>query len=76
MKKTVSVDDLCCERCAKLMATKLALLDGVRAAISNYKKNVIFLDVAETVTDEQITAVFEGTGMMVLSIELRKGIFG
>lgn len=76
MKKTVSVDDLCCERCAKQMATKLALLDGVRAAKSNYKKNVIFLDVAETVTDEQITAVFEGTGMTVLSIELRKGIFG
>lgn len=76
MKKTVSVDDLCCERCAKQMATKLALLDGVRAAKSNYKKNVIFLDVAETVTDEQITAVFEGTDMTVLSIELRKGIFG
>ena len=76
MKKTVSVDDLCCERCAKQMATKLALLDGVRAAKSNYQKNVIFLDVAETVTDEQITAVFEGTGMTVLSIELRKGIFG
>ena len=76
MKKTVTVDDLCCERCAKQMATKLALLDGVRAAKSNYKMNVIFLDVAETVTDEQITAVFEGTGMTVLSIELRKGIFG
>jgi copper chaperone CopZ len=76
MKKTVKVDDLCCERCAKQMATKLALLDGVRAAKSNYKKNVIFLDVTETVTDEQIKGVFEGTGMTVLSIELRKGIFG
>lgn len=76
MKKTIKVDDLCCERCAKQMATKLALLDGVRAAKSNYKKNVIFLDVTEEITDEQITAVFDGTGMTVLSIELRKGIFG
>lgn len=76
MKKTLKVDDLCCERCAKQMATKLALLDGVRAAKSNYKKNVIFLDVTDEVTDEQITAVFDGTGMTVLSIELRKGIFG
>ena len=76
MKKTVKVDDLCCERCAKQMATKLALLDGVRAAKSSYKKNVIFLDVTEEVTEEQIIAVFEGTGMTVLSIELRKGIFG
>ena len=76
MKKTVFVDDLCCERCAKQMATKLALLDGVRSAKANYKKQCIFIEVTDEVSEEQIKSVFEGTGMNVLSIEKRKGIFG
>ena len=76
MKKTIKVDDLCCQRCADQMAVKLALIDGVRAAKGNYKKGLIFVEVSDAVTDEQIKAVFEGTGMNVLSIEKRKGIFG
>ena len=58
------------------MATKIALIDGVRAAKASYKKNVIFVDVNETVTDEMLKEVFKETGMEVLSIEKRKGIFG
>ena len=76
MKKTIKVDDLCCQRCAEQMAVKLALLDGITAAKGNYKKGMIFIEVKDEVTDEQIKAVFEGTGMNVLSIEKRKGIFG
>lgn len=76
MKKTIKVNDLCCQRCAEQMATKLALLDGVRAAKANYKKSVIFVDIDESVTEEAIKTAFEGTGMEVLSIEARKGIFG
>ena len=75
MKKTIKVNDLCCQRCADQMAVKLALLDGVRAAKANYKKGLVFIDVAESVTDETLKSVFEGTGMEVLSIEKRKGIF-
>ena len=76
MKKTIKVNDLCCQRCADQMAVKIALLDGVRAAKASYKKNLIFIDAAETVTDDMLKGVFEGTGMEVLSIEKRKGIFG
>ncbi len=76
MKKTITVNDLCCQRCADQIATKIALLDGVRAAKASYKKNVVFVDVADTVTDEMLKKVFEGSGMEVLSIEKRKGIFG
>ena len=76
MKKVITVNDLCCERCAKQMATKLALLDGVRAAKSNYKKNIIFVDVADDFSDEALKEVFKDTGMEVISIEKRKGIFG
>lgn len=76
MRKTVVVDDLCCERCAKQMAVKIALLDGVRAARANYKKQCVFIDVTDEVSDEMIKSVFDGTGMTVLSIEKRKGLFG
>ena len=76
MKKTIKVNDLCCQRCADQMAVKLALLDGVRMAKANYKKGLIFVDIAETVTDETLKSVFDGTGMEVFSIEKRKGIFG
>ena len=76
MKKTIKVNDLCCQRCAEQMAVKIALLDGVRMAKANYKKGLIFIDVTEEVSDEKIKAVFDGTGMEVLSIEKRKGIFG
>lgn len=76
MKKTVRVDDLCCERCAKQMATKLAILDGVRAAKADYKRGCIYVEVTDEITDERIRAAFDGTGMTVTSIEIRKGIFG
>ena len=76
MKKTIKVDDLCCQRCADQMAVKLALLDGVHGAKASYKKGLIFIEVREDVTDGQLQSVFEGTGMNVLSIEKRKGIFG
>lgn len=76
MKKVILVDDLCCQRCADQMAVKLALLDGVHKAKADYKKNKIFIEVKESVQDESLLSVFDGTGMTVLSIEIRKGIFG
>ncbi len=76
MKKVIRVDDLCCERCAKQMAVRLSLLDGVRAAKASYKKQLIFVDVAEDTPDERLQSVFADTDMHVLSIEKRKGIFG
>ena len=75
MKKVICVDDLCCQRCADQMAVKLALLDGVHKAKADYKKNKIFIEAQDSVEDETLLSVFEGTGMQVLSIEIRKGIF-
>ena len=76
MKKVIKVNDLCCAACAKQMAVRLSLIDGVRAAKANFKKNIIFVDVAESVSDEALRSVFKDTDMQVLSIEKRKGIFG
>ena len=76
MKKVISVDDLCCQRCADQMAVRLALIDGVLNAKANYKKNKIFVEVRSDVPDEELFTAFEGTGMTVQAIEIRKGIFG
>ena len=76
MKKVIKVNDLCCETCAKQLAVRLSLLDGVRAAKSNFKKNIIFVDVEDGVLDETLKSVFADTDIQVLSIEKRKGIFG
>ena len=76
MKKVIKVNDLCCEPCAKQLAVRLSLLDGVRAAKSNYKRAVIFVDVEDGVSDESLKSVFKDTEIQVLSIEKRKGIFG
>ncbi len=76
MKKVIYVNDLCCQRCAEQMAVKLNLVEGVDKAKADFKKNRIFIEVKESVLEEDLKKVFEGTGMEVLSIELRKGIFG
>ncbi len=75
MKKVIFVDDLCCQRCAEQMAVKLALVEGVLKAKADYKRNKIFIEVKESVEEERLRKVFEGTGMNVLSIDIRKGIF-
>ena len=76
MKKTIKIKDLCCQRCADHLAKKLLLIDGVRAAKGNYAKNLIFVDVADSVTDEMLKEMLAASDMEVLSIEKRKGIFG
>ncbi len=76
MKKVIYVNDLCCQRCADQMAVKIALIEGVDKAKADYKKNRIFIEVKESVDENGLRAAFEGTGMEVLSIEKRKGIFG
>ena len=76
MKKIIRVNDLCCEACAKQMAKKLLLVDGVLNARANFMKNMIFVEVRADLEDKALEAVFEGTDMEVLSIERRKGLFG
>ena len=76
MKKTIRCKDLCCQRCADHLAKKLLLIDGVRAAKGNYSKNILFVDVADSVVDDALKAVLTSADVEVLSIEKRKGIFG
>ena len=75
MKKIVTVTDLCCERCARRLADKLALSENVMSAKADYKKNRIYVEVSSTLTDEKLQEMIATEGYQVLSVELRKGLF-
>ena len=76
MKKTVYVKDLCCERCARKLTEKLQLHDKVLKAKVDFKKNRIFVEVSSDLLDDELKNLVEAEEQEVLSIELRKGIFG
>jgi copper chaperone CopZ len=74
MKKTVTVKDLCCERCARRLSESLMLEERILKAKANYKKGLIFVET--TLTDEELTSLVTEKGYEVVSVALRKGIFG
>ena len=76
MKKIVYVKDLCCERCARRVAEKLRLNEKILNAKADYKKNRIFVEVSSDFTDEELKNIVQAQEQEVLSIEIRKGIFG
>ena len=75
MKKVVVVEELCCARCAKRLANHLELTDGVLKAKANDKRNCIYLEVREEISDEEIKELVEKSGFTVVSVGNRKGIF-
>ncbi|MBR2341241.1 MAG: hypothetical protein IKA72_02400 [Clostridia bacterium] len=75
MKKIITVTDLCCERCARHVAEKLLLCEGVLKAKANYKKNQIFVEVLSDCQDEILKEYLKNDGYEVVAIEKRKGIF-
>ena len=75
MKKVIVVEDLCCARCAKRVANQLELVDGVLKAKANDKRNCIYLEVREGISDEELKDFVEKSGYTVVSVANRKGIF-
>ena len=75
MKKIVYVKDLCCERCARRLADKLRLADGVLNAKGDYKKNRVLVEVHSSVTDNELKSLVEAEGYEVISVAERKGLF-
>ncbi|MGN0822624.1 MAG: heavy-metal-associated domain-containing protein [Candidatus Gallimonas sp.] len=74
MKKVISVEDLCCAKCAERVEKKLRLLDGVKAAKANFKKGIVFVE--SDLSDEALGACVSEAGFTVKEIRIRKGIFG
>lgn len=75
MKKIIRTGDLCCDTCAKRIAEKLELIDGVCSARANAKKQVILVEVESDAVDDKMIALIKDAGFEVKSIEQRKGIF-
>ena len=74
MKKVIEVDGMCCKRCAERAEKKLLLLDGVRGAKANFKKQLIFVE--SELNDDALKNCVTDAGFTVKEIRIRKGIFG
>ena len=75
MKKVITIANLCCERCARHVAEKLLLCEGVLKAKANYRKNKILVEVTSSCEDESLKEYLKKEGYEVVVIEKRKGIF-
>jgi copper chaperone CopZ len=75
MKKIIRVESLCCKTCAKHAENQLKMLDGVFAARSDFRKNVLLVEHDARITDEMLRKTTEEAGFTVLSVEVRKGLF-
>ena len=74
MKKVISVEDMCCKKCAERAEKHLLLLEGVTGAKAKYKKGIILVE--STLSDETLAECVVAAGFKVKEIRPRKGIFG
>lgn len=74
MKKVIEVDGMCCKKCAERAEKKLLLLDGVKGARANFKKQIILVE--SDLNDEALSSCVTEAGFTVKLIRPRKGIFG
>lgn len=74
MKKVIEVEGMCCKRCAERAERKLRLLEGVKGAKANFKKQMIFVE--SELPDEALVACVVEAGFGVKAVRPRKGIFG
>ena len=76
MKKVIRVTDLCCQRCGDHLAVKLQLMSGVLKASAKAKKNCVFLETTDEISDEELCKKVTEEGFDVVEIAKRKGLFG
>ena len=76
MKKTVFLKEICCSRCTKQLEEKLKCEATILHAKTDFKKNRVFLEVKNGISDEEIAGIFARHEVEVERIENRKGIFG
>lgn len=68
MKKTVYIDGMCCEHCAKRVEDKLATAKNVISVDVKLKKKLAVIRSREEVDNSEITALVEGAGYKVTEI--------
>ncbi len=71
MKKTVHIEGMCCEHCAKRVEDKLSTAKNVISADVKLKKKIAVIRSREEVSDEEITTLVTDAGYTVTGIEVK-----
>ena len=71
MKKLVTIEGMCCERCAKRAENALGAVSGVVSADVKLKKKLAVIRSREEVSNEEITKAVESVGFTVASIAVK-----
>jgi len=71
MKKTVYIDGMCCEHCAKRVEDKLSTAKNVISVDVKLKKKLAVIRSREEVSDEEITSLVTDAGYTVTAIETK-----
>ena len=71
MKKIVSIDGMCCERCAKRVENALSAVSGVVSADVKLQKNIAVIRSRDEVSDDEINSVVTDAGFKVTSIVVK-----
>lgn len=69
MKKIITIDGMCCERCAKRAENALSAVSNVVSVDVKLKKKTAVIRSRTDVDDEEIKTVVSGLGFTVVSIE-------
>lgn len=69
MKKTVYIDGMCCEHCAKRVEDKLSAAKNVVSVDVKLKKKLAIIRSREEVSDEEIKMLVSDAGYTVTTIE-------
>lgn len=69
MKKIVSIDGMCCARCASRAANALSVVSNVVSVDVKLKKKIAVIRSRAEVDNEEITKAVESLGFTVVSIE-------
>ena len=71
MKKIVSIEGMCCERCAKRVENALSAVSGVVSADVKFKKNIAVIRSREEVSDKELSKAVTDAGFTVSSIVVK-----
>lgn len=69
MKKIVSIEGMCCDRCAARVERALSAISGVVSADVKFKKNLAIIRSREEIPDSEIRDVVTRAGFTVTGIE-------
>ena len=71
MKKIVSIEGMCCERCAKRAENVLSAVSGVVSADVKLKKKIAVIRSRVEVSDEELKKAVVDAGFSVSSIVIK-----